>query len=273
MGRLDKLYLGTNTKMYKTISDTAAFLSRLDELTGDLSPDILELFVLPSYTALDAAVKAAARGHIKIGAQNMGYEDAGQFTGEISPLMLREIGIHMVMAGHSERRHVLMETDFDVEKKITKALEHGFTPLLCVGETLEQKTYGLSDEVLSTQLKIGLHAVPPSQASQLMVAYEPVWAIGVHGIPADEQYAEEKHKVIKKVLAQLFGKSIGSDIPVLYGGSVNPRNAGPLIQMPHIDGLFIGRSAWDADRFHGIIRDVLPLFLQKKAGEYRRKEV
>lgn len=266
MKRLDKIYLGTNTKMYKTIADTKTFLSRLDALTEDINEDQIELFVIPSYTALSAAVETTRDSKIKIGAQNMGWEDQGQFTGEISPLMLKEIGVDLVMVGHSERRHVLGETDQEEEKKVAKASEHDFIPLLCIGETAEEKEYGLSAEVLSTQLKIGLHSITPEQAKHVWVAYEPVWSIGVNGTPASKEYAEEMHIVIKKVLVELFGEEIGGDIPVLYGGSVNPQNAEGLIQQPHVDGLFIGRSAWDADNFNGIIRSVMPLFYAKKGN-------
>ena len=122
----------------------------------------------------------------------------------------------------------------------------------------------VSDETLRAQLKIGLHSITAEQAANLWIAYEPVWAIGVNGVPADEQYADERHRVIKETLSELFGPETGLDIPVLYGGSVNPENAPLLIQMPHIDGLFIGRSAWDADRFNAIIRTVLPLFGSRK---------
>ena len=256
--------MGTNTKMYKTISDTTAFLSRLDQLTADIPADRLELFVIPSYTALESASRTAAGGRIRVGAQNMGWEDEGQFTGEISPVMLQEIGVNLAMIGHSERRHVFGETDREEEKKVAKALASGFTALLCIGETAQDKAYGLSDETLRAQLKIGLHSITREQAANLWIAYEPVWAIGVNGVPADEHYADERHRVIKDTLSELFGPETGLDIPVLYGGSVNPENAPLLIQMPHIDGLFIGRSAWDADRFNAIIRTVLPLFGSRK---------
>ncbi len=266
MARLDRLYLGTNTKMYKTIADTKLFLARLDGMTKDISADKLELFVIPSYTSLAEAVETVKNSKIRIGAQNMGWEDEGQFTGEISPVMLKEIGLDLVMIGHSERRHVLGETDFMEEKKVKKACESGFIPLLCIGETAQEKEYGLSAEVLRTQLKIGLHSITAEQARNLWIAYEPVWSIGVGGTPASEDYAEAMHIVIKDALAELFGDEVGRDIPVLYGGSVNPQNAPALIVQPHVDGLFIGRSAWDADNFHGIIRTVLPLFAQKKAA-------
>lgn len=264
MARLDKIYLGTNTKMYKTIADTVDFLTQLNKDTGDIDREKLELFVIPSFTTLDAARKCAPAERISLGAQNMSWEDEGQFTGEVSPLMLKEVGVSIIEIGHSERRHVLGETDLEENKKVLTALRHGFTPLLCVGETNEQKQMGVSDEVLRMQLKIGLYGVTFEQAKSLWIAYEPVWAIGVNGIPASKEYANEKHAVIKQTLIELFGKDIGGDIPVLYGGSVNNQNAAELIVMPYIDGLFIGRSAWKADNFNTIIREVIPLFDQKK---------
>jgi len=264
MKRLDKIYLGTNTKMYKNISDTVVFLKELGELTAHIDRTTMELFVIPSFTALSEARKTVSEDLIKLGAQNMCWEDEGQFTGEISPLMLKEIGINIIEIGHSERRHVLGETDEMEKKKVSAALKHGFTPLLCIGETLEEKNYGISDEILKMQLKIGLHEVTKEQAKNIWIAYEPVWAIGVNGIPADEGYANEKHAVIKDTLISLFGKEIGGDIPVLYGGSVSMANAEALIKEPNIDGLFIGRSAWQADNFYRIIQKVLPLFMEKR---------
>ena len=253
---MKKIYFGTNTKMYKTIKDTTSFLTRLDELTKDISRDDIQLFVIPSYTSLPAAAELPLQERILIGAQNMGWEDQGQFTGEISPVMLDEIGIRLVMIGHSERRHVLRETDFDEEKKVRKAIDHGMTALLCIGETGEEKDYGLSPEVLRTQLKVGLHSLKEEDVKNLWVAYEPVWSIGVNGTPASKEYAEEMHIVIRDTLVELFPEN-GKDIPVLYGGSVNPENCLGLISQEHVDGLFIGRSAWDADNFNKIIRSVL----------------
>lgn len=249
-----KLFFGTNLKMYKTIQDTVDYLQALVANTKDISRDEIELFVIPSYTTLSNAVTCVDRKLIKLGAQNMCWEDQGQFTGEISPLMLKELNLDLVMIGHSERRHVFGETDTDENKKVKAALNHGFTTLLCIGETLEEKSFGISTEVLRSQLKIGFHDVPVDQISKIWVAYEPVWAIGVNGIPATVEYAEEMHRVIKDCLLEIFGDA-GSKIPVLYGGSVNPQNANDLIIQPSIDGLFVGRSAWQADNFDKLIRD------------------
>lgn len=266
MARLDKLYIGTNTKMYKTNAMTVDFLSRLGELTCDIDRDRMELFVIPSFTSLAAGRGLAEKGKISLGAQNMGWEDSGQFTGEISPLMLKEVGVKVVEIGHSERRHVLGETDEMENRKILCALRHKFTPLLCVGETGAQKEAGLSDEVLRMQLKLGLRNITAEQAGQVWIAYEPVWAIGVSGVPASKEYAEEKHQVMRRCLVELFGHEIGQDIPLLYGGSVNNENAPDLISMPSIDGLFIGRSAWDADNFIKIITETLSLFEMKRSN-------
>ena len=280
-----KIYFGTNTKMYKTIKDTVEFVSQLQELTKDISREDMQLFVIPSYTTLRDANEAKDEDLLMVGAQNMGWEEQGQFTGEISPLMLQEVGTDIVMIGHSERRHVLGETDEEENKKVLCALNHNFTTLLCVGETGEQKDYGISEEVIRIQLKKGLYGVTEKQkgkfcmqenkfqntateqqnrtagtekqTEKLWIAYEPVWAIGVNGKPATKEYAEQIHIVIRETLVELFGEEAGNEIPVLYGGSVNPENAVGLSKMEHIDGLFIGRSAWQADNFNKIIRDVL----------------
>jgi triosephosphate isomerase len=261
MSRLEKLYIGTNLKMYKTIAQTVEYLQRLKALTVGIEG--IELFVIPSYTSLESAKKSISGSHIRLGAQNMCWEDEGQFTGEISPLMLKEVGVDIIEIGHSERRHVFGEDNEEINKKVRAAINHGFTALMCIGETGEQKALGLSDENLSIQLKAGLSGINKEDIGRLWIAYEPVWAIGVNGIPASAEYANEKQSVIKSVLGSLYGDE-GYDIPVLYGGSVNPGNALEMITQPCIDGLFIGRSAWSADSFDSIIRQVLPLFQNKR---------
>ena len=166
-----KLYFGSNLKMYKNIQDTVAYLQKLVENTKDISRDEIELFIIPSYTTLESATKNVDRDYVLLGAQNMCWEDQGQFTGEISPLMLKELGLDLVMIGHSERRHVFGETDVEENKKVKAALNHGFTTLLCIGETAEEKDFGISAEVLRTQLKVGFHDVPVSQVGKIWVAY------------------------------------------------------------------------------------------------------
>lgn len=250
---MKKLYFGSNLKMYKGIEQTVSYLQKLVENTKDISRDEMQLFIIPSYTSLADAARGIDQRFVTLGAQNMCWEDEGQFTGEISPVMLKELGLNLVMIGHSERRHVFGEQDAEENRKVLAALRHGMRALLCVGETLEQKDYGIAEEVLRAQLKVGFHGVSAEQAANLWVAYEPVWSIGVGGTPASADYAEAIHKVLRQTLIELFGKA-GETIPLLYGGSVNPGNAEALISQPSVDGLFVGRAAWDADRFNELIR-------------------
>ncbi len=250
---MKKLYFGSNLKMYKTIKETTDYLTSLADLTGDISREEMELFIIPSYTSLERACAFVDQHLIRLGAQNMCWEEQGQFTGEISPLMLQEAGVKLVMIGHSERRHVFRETDEEENKKVNCALEHGFTALLCIGETAEDKKYAAGPEVLRMQLKKGLFGIDAAGADRIWVAYEPVWSIGVNGTPATADYAERMHQEIKRCLRELFPET-GEQIPVLYGGSVNPGNAKELIVQPSIDGLFVGRAAWQADKFNELIR-------------------
>lgn len=261
-----KIYFGTNLKMYKGNADVIKYLSELSDLSQSLQKSYnAEIFVIPSFTSLKDAVETINLKHssIIIGAQNMNPNDNGQFTGDISPLMLKELGIRLVMIGHSERRHIFRETDEEENAKVLSSLKHGFITLLCIGETAEQKNYDISDEILRTQLKIALHGVELMQLDNLWIAYEPVWAIGTGGTPASAEYADNKHAVIKQCLFELFGED-SKKIPVLYGGSVNPNNANTLIEKPNIDGLFTGRSAWNAKAFSTLIFDALKTAEQKK---------
>jgi len=259
---MKKLYFGSNLKMYKTIQETTEYLKLLMDYTRDIDREEMELFIIPSYTALADSVKIAEPGLLKLGAQNMCWEERGQFTGEISPLMLNELGIDLVMVGHSERRHVFGETDVEENRKVKSGLEHGMKTLLCIGETGQEKDFGLSEEVLRTQLKVGFHNIPAKHIPDIWVAYEPVWSIGVNGTPASAEYAEKMHQVIKGALEEIFG-SEGRKIPVLYGGSVNPGNADELIVQPSIDGLFVGRAAWEAEKFNSLIRSAMRSYKER----------
>ena len=186
----------------------------------------------------------------------MCWEEQGQFTGEISPLMLRETGCDLVMIGHSERRHIFGETDEMERKKVRCALDHDLTALLCVGETEAEKDSGEADAVLERQLSIGLADIGAAETEKIWIAYEPVWAIGVQGKPITFAYADERLYKIRQALKALFGEA-GEQIPIFYGGSVNPGNALELAACREINGLFIGRSAWDAEAFNVLIRKVL----------------
>ena len=252
-----RIYMGTNTKMFKNIAQTRAYIQELTALTDHLDRGLLELFVIPSFTALESAYACTRGHHIRLGAQNMAWLEEGPLTGEISPLMLQEVGVEIVELGHSERRHVLHESSEMINRKVLCAADHGFTVLLCVGETAQEKKLGCADEVLRLQLKTGLYQVTAMQAEKLWIAYEPVWAIGAGGVPATEKYAQARHSTIRQTLCELFGNRTGESIPLLYGGSVNRENAVALSRTNHIDGLFIGRSAWNAREFYEIIQSVL----------------
>ena len=252
MKKLNRLYLGTNTKMYKTIAETTSFLTQLRRLTEDLADSPLTLFVIPSFTSLESANRITSGSHIRLGAQNMCWEDQGQFTGEISPVMLKEVGVSVVEIGHSERRHVFRENDFDQEKKTAKAAQSGFTPLLCIGETLTQREYGLSGETLSTQLKVGLHSITAEQAEQLWIAYEPVWAIGT-GQTASDEDIRMVHTLVRELLSSLLGSN-GIGIQILYGGSVKPDNAKAILSLDNVDGLLVGGASLQAQSFADIVR-------------------
>ena len=252
MKKLNRLYLGTNTKMYKTIAETTSFLTQLRQLTEDLADSPLTLFVIPSFTSLESANRITSGSHIRLGAQNMCWEDQGQFTGEISPVMLKEVGVSVVEIGHSERRHVFRENDFDQEKKTAKAAQSGFTPLLCIGETLTQREYGLSGETLSTQLKVGLHSITTEQAEQLWIAYEPVWAIGT-GQTASDEDIRMVHTLVRELLSSLLGSN-GIGIQILYGGSVKPDNAKAILSLDNVDGLLVGGASLQAQSFADIVR-------------------
>jgi triosephosphate isomerase len=197
-------------------------------------------------------VKAAlAKTRVKVGAQNMHWADAGAWTGEISPVMLRDCGLDLIELGHSERREHFGETDKTVGLKTAAAVRHGFVPLICVGETLAEREAGRADEVLTAQVLGALQGLADNELSaEILFAYEPVWAIGEKGIPASADYADKQQALIKRVAA--------SRLPaaplMLYGGSVNPGNAAELIGQPHIDGLFIGRSAWQAEGYIDILK-------------------
>lgn len=246
-----KFLFGTNLKMYKTNSQTVAYVQQLEALTADMKDLDGNLFVIPSYTALSDTKACSKR--IRLGAQNMHWADCGKFTGEISPLMLKEIGVDIIELGHSERRHVMGETDADIEKKAAAAIRHGFTALLCIGETKEEKDAGQTAAVLSRQIRSALKGDYPTE--KIWVAYEPVWAIGEEGIPAEPAYVEQVHGQIKEVLQEIYPEC-GDTIPVLYGGSVNHENCVPFANLKHVDGLFVGRSAWEAESFDQLIRKV-----------------
>jgi triosephosphate isomerase len=249
---MNKIWVGTNWKMTKTIAEGVSYTKELKRISEGLSSNI-ELFIIPSHTALVPIKELTSGSKIQLGAQNMHWEDSGAYTGEISPRMLAEIGIDLIELGHSERRQYFNETDQSINKKVLAALKYGIKPLICIGESLEQKNNEISKEALSSQLKVCLKGLTDEQAKKVMIAYEPVWAIGERGIPADAAYVGEIHTFLREILEGIFG-GIGSDIPLLYGGSVNRDNFLEYIDIKDVNGLFIGRAAWNTDSFQEILQ-------------------
>lgn len=253
-----KLYFCTNTKMSKGLQESMDYLDELRQLTIDLNKNDVELAVMLPYTALyPAAAQRLSKNNILLGAQNVCGEQEYTFTGEISARMLSELGAECVMAGHSDRRHKLGETNNDINKKVSAAAAHGLIVFLSISETEYEKNAGISDETLNIQLKQCLYGISRSQTAQLRILYEPAWAIGRPDCTVSPDYVEERHLAIRSCLNQLYGSQAGSGIPLIYGGSVDINNAFSLIDQAHVDGLGIGRSAWNASNFNQIIRMVM----------------
>lgn len=242
-------WIGTSWKMHKTLAEAQEFARGLRAGLPAVDPRI-QPFVVPPFTAVREVKAMLADTRIKVGAQNMHWDDEGAWTGEVSPRMLTDCGLDLVELGHSERRAHFGETDATVGLKVAAAVRHGLTPLICIGETLADRETGRADEVLARQTRAALGGIPAEQrGAPALLAYEPVWAIGVNGIPATADYADARHARIAAVSREVMGR----DVPCLYGGSVNPQNCEELISCPHVDGLFIGRSAWNVAGYLDIL--------------------
>jgi triosephosphate isomerase len=245
-------WVGTSWKMNKTLAEAMAFAEALRVFEFEIDPRI-QPFIIPPFTAVRQVKTALSATRVKVGAQNMHWADAGAWTGEISPLMLKDCGLDLVELGHSERREHFGETNATVGLKTAAAVRHGLVPLICVGETLVEREAGRAEEVLTGEVLGALEGLQGDQLSaEILFTYEPVWAIGENGIPASADYADKQQALIKKVAAT----RLGTEPPVLYGGSVNPGNAAELVGQPHIDGLFIGRSAWQPQGYIDILKRV-----------------
>ena len=246
---MTEFWIGTSWKMNKTLAEARAFAEGLAAADAARDPRI-QRFVIPPFTAVREVKAMLADTSVKVGAQNMHWADDGAWTGEISAPMLRDCGLDIVELGHSERREHFGETDDTVGLKTEAAVRHGLIPLICIGETLAERESGRAAEVLETQVRGALAGLSAKQKSApILLAYEPVWAIGVNGIPATSDYADARQAEIIAVAQDVLARRI----PCLYGGSVNPGNCAELIACPHIDGLFIGRSAWNVAGYLDIL--------------------
>ncbi len=240
-----KPYLAGNWKMHKTAAEAAAFAA---ELRSALDRSPYTVMVAPPFTALQAVAEALSGSSILLGAQNMCSEESGAHTGEVSVLMLKDLGVSVVILGHSERRHTYGETDELISAKVQLALKHGLNVILCVGETLEEREAGHVNHVVESQLELGLSGVSAAQLQQVVIAYEPVWAIGT-GKTATPEDADSVHEVIRAKLAALYSKSAADAMVIQYGGSVKPDNIAGLMAKPNIDGALVGGASLKPESF------------------------
>lgn len=237
------VWIGTSWKMNKTLAEAARFA---EGLAGASYHERIQPFVIPPFTSVREVKAILNDTNVKVGAQNMHWADEGAWTGEISPVMLTDCHADLVEIGHSERRTHFGETNETVGLKTEAAVRHGLIPLICIGETGQEKAEGRADEVLRMQVQGALaNLSEPQKSAPILLAYEPVWAIGQNGTPASPEYAEERHMRIIEIAKDITGQKLSC----LYGGSVNVENCSHFIKSSHIDGLFIGRSAWNLEGY------------------------
>src|ERR1700690_1029462 len=246
-----KKVIAANWKMYKNPVQTRAFFDDFLPLVAGHSRD--EIVVCPPYIDLYVAIEVAQGSNVAVGAQDLYWEKEGAYTGEICPSMLLDIGCTQVIIGHSERRQYFGETDDVVNFKLKAALEAGLTPIVCVGEVLEEREAGATEDVLRRQCLRAFHAISAKKAAKLVVAYEPVWAIGT-GKTATPQMAAEAHGLIRGEAAKAFGQELADNLRILYGGSVKPENAKALMAEADIDGALVGGASLDPKSFAAIVK-------------------
>ena len=239
-----------NWKMYKNVADSIALVKDLVPLAANATGR--EIVVCPSFTALAAVKPILAGTNIKLGAQNLNWETQGAFTGEVSAAMLKEVGCEYVIIGHSERRQYFAETDENVNRKIKAAFAAGLTPIVCVGESLAEREAGITSIVVSRQVKIGLAGFAPEEAKSIIVAYEPIWAIGT-GRTASSEDANAMCSFIRLTLTGMYGTSVADSMRIQYGGSVKPDNIDELMATSDIDGALVGGASLKAADFARIV--------------------
>ncbi len=248
MGRRE-IFSG-NWKMYKTFSEAKELVEGIANGLGDIGSR--EVIVFPPAVYVRDIAALCSNNPIDVGIQNIYFEKEGAFTGEISPVMARDIGVRYVLIGHSERRHVFGETDEQVNKKVKATLEIGLEPVVCVGELLEEREAGKSEEVVNSQVKAAFQQVEASDTEKIVIAYEPVWAIGT-GKVATPEIAETMHKSIRDTLKGIYSDKIADSMPILYGGSVKPDNIAGLSEKENIDGVLVGGASLKINSFLDII--------------------
>lgn len=248
-----------NWKMNKTAAEGISLAKALDlEIRSKNLESIAEIIIAPPFITIRsiAEILRQSSSSIKLGAQNLHWEDFGAFTGEISPMMLKEAGAEYAILGHSERRQLFHETNDKINQKIKAALKHQLIPIFCLGETLAERETGKINEILTNQLNEGLNSLTSNEISKIIIAYEPVWAIGT-GKTASPDQAEEVHLFLRELITDKYGQSKAKEIKLLYGGSVNGNNSRELLQKPNIDGALVGGASLKSDDFVAIITSLI----------------
>ena len=244
-----KKVIAGNWKMNKLPNEAIEFIEKLSELVKDTQNEVI---ICAPYTDLFYTLMQAQGTNIKIGAQNMHFEESGAYTGEVSGEMLKAIGVEYVIIGHSERRQYFAETDETVNKKIKAAFKNELKPIVCVGETLEQREQGITEDIIKTQTKLALDGLSKTQVKNTIIAYEPIWAIGT-GKTATSEDANNSIKVIRKEIEEIYGTDVAQEVIIQYGGSVKSKNAKELFETSDIDGGLVGGASLEPEEFSKIV--------------------
>jgi len=255
-----KTIIAGNWKMYKTVVEAIDLANGLKRELFKLEGQDIDIVICPAFTALSEVLEVIVDSNIQLGAQDVYWQDEGAFTGEVSPVMLKDIGCKFVIIGHSERRQYFGETNESVNNKIKAALRHNLTPIVCVGETLSQRESGSTFKVLDDHIENGLKDITDTDILKIVIAYEPVWAIGT-GKNATPQQAQEAQKYIRDLLRKMYNNDIAYTVRIQYGGSVKPENITELMSQPDVDGALVGGASLKIETFAEIV---------KKAAEVKK---
>ena len=255
-----KPFIAGNWKMFKTAPEAVELVEKLKEV-GSVLEDA-ELVVIPPYTSLDSVGKALEQSPIRLGAQNIFWEEEGAYTGEISPRMLQDIGCTYAVVGHSERRQFFGETNETVNRKVKACLSHNLYPIMCIGESLEEREKGETIKKVEAQITEGLQGLNEEEVGRIIIAYEPIWAIGT-GLTATPEQAEDIHRFIREKLAEKHGNDTASCAIILYGGSVKPENTHSLLKEKDINGALVGGASLKAESFTEIAKEAIKAYREK----------
>jgi triosephosphate isomerase (TIM) len=257
-----KPIIAGNWKMYKTIGQAIELANGLKREFFKIEPSDMDIVLAPVFTCLSEVAEVISNSNISLSSQDVYWQDEGAFTGEVSPLMLKDAGCAYVIIGHSERRQFFGETNDTVNKKVKAALKHGLLPIVCVGETLAQREANQTFQVLTDHVQNGLAGLTAEEVSKIVIAYEPVWAIGT-GKTASSAQAQEAHKFIRGLLGKLYNQDIAAGMRIQYGGSVKPENIEEIMSEPDVDGALVGGASLKVESFSAIVFGGLKVKVKK----------